>query len=142
MPKAATKPRATRKAAPTTKSKKDPNHPKRALSAYMFFANEERPKVIQESPETSFGMCNFLFLQCPTLPHTRLPIDSHAAHILFPPASLRVSCPLLTVPGQIGKILGPFDKKAAEDKKRYETQKAAYIAKPASAGEEEEEDEE
>lgn len=56
MPKEATK---TRKAkatkADTGKKKKDPNAPKRGLSAYMFFANEQREKVREENPGIKFG---------------------------------------------------------------------------------------
>ncbi|KAF4777792.1 HMG box protein [Colletotrichum scovillei] len=92
MPKAATK----RGAAKDTKkrAKKDPNAPKRGLSAYMFFANEQRENVREENPGISFG--------------------------------------------QVGKILGerwkalnekqrgPYEAKAATDKKRYEDEKQAY----------------
>jgi len=47
MPKEATK----RKAKETkVKRKKDPNAPKRGLSAYMFFANAQRDKVREENP--------------------------------------------------------------------------------------------
>lgn len=35
--------------------KKDPNAPKRALSAYMFFANDQREVVRTENPSASFG---------------------------------------------------------------------------------------
>ncbi|VVT57018.1 uncharacterized protein SAPINGB_P005493 [Magnusiomyces paraingens] len=42
--------------APTKKGKKkDPNAPKRSLSAYMFFANEKRDEVRNENPGISFG---------------------------------------------------------------------------------------
>lgn len=34
----------------------DPNAPKRGLSAYMFFANEQRENVRDENPGISFGM--------------------------------------------------------------------------------------
>ncbi|KAI8640685.1 high mobility group box domain-containing protein [Parasitella parasitica] len=44
MPKA-TKPR----------SKKDPAAPKRSLSAYMFFSQENRAKIKEENPDASFG---------------------------------------------------------------------------------------
>jgi len=37
------------------KKKKDPNAPKRGLSAYMFFANEQREKVREENPGIKFG---------------------------------------------------------------------------------------
>ena len=39
----------------STRRKKDPNAPKRALSAYMFFANENRDIVRSENPDVSFG---------------------------------------------------------------------------------------
>ncbi|ANB14612.1 Nhp6bp [Sugiyamaella lignohabitans] len=37
------------------KKKKDPNAPKRALSAYMYFANENRDNIKNENPDISFG---------------------------------------------------------------------------------------
>ncbi|SCU92247.1 LAMI_0E09472g1_1 [Lachancea mirantina] len=46
-------PRETKKR--TARRKKDPNAPKRALSAYMFFANENRDIVRAENPGISFG---------------------------------------------------------------------------------------
>lgn len=33
----------------------DPNAPKRGLSAYMFFANEQRENVREENPGIKFG---------------------------------------------------------------------------------------
>ncbi|KAG0751912.1 hypothetical protein G6F57_017189 [Rhizopus arrhizus] len=75
------------------RSKKDPSAPKRGLSAYMFFSQDQRPNVKEENPKASFG--------------------------------------------EIGKILGerwkalseeekkPYLKKAEDDKKRYEDEKAA-----------------
>ena len=33
----------------------DPNAPKRGLSAYMFFANEQRENVRDENPGITFG---------------------------------------------------------------------------------------
>lgn len=59
MPKDATaKPR--RKAAekaekPARKTKKDPNAPKRALSAYMFFSQDWRERIKTENPDAGFG---------------------------------------------------------------------------------------
>ncbi|KAL4916281.1 high mobility group box domain-containing protein [Aspergillus aurantiobrunneus] len=44
---------STREAAP--RKKKDPNAPKRGLSAYMFFANDNREKVREENPGITFG---------------------------------------------------------------------------------------
>ncbi|KAK8900923.1 hypothetical protein QC760_010387 [Botrytis cinerea] len=38
-----------------TRSCIDPNAPKRGLSAYMFFANEQRDNVREENPGISFG---------------------------------------------------------------------------------------
>merc|ERR1711879_167123 len=37
------------------KKKKDPNAPKKALSAYMFFAQANRDKVKKEHPDATFG---------------------------------------------------------------------------------------
>jgi hypothetical protein len=37
------------------KAKKDPNAPKKGLSAYMFFAKEMREKIKEENPEATFG---------------------------------------------------------------------------------------
>jgi len=54
MPKEATKTRKTR-GAKSEKRKKDPNAPKRGLSAYMFFANDNRDKVREENPGIKFG---------------------------------------------------------------------------------------
>jgi len=46
----------TRKAKKTEgKRKKDPNAPKRGLSAYMFFANDNRDKVREDNPGIKFG---------------------------------------------------------------------------------------
>ncbi|KIW12515.1 non-histone chromosomal protein 6 [Exophiala spinifera] len=53
MPKAAAKSKT--KATRGDKKKKDPNAPKRGLSAYMFFANEQRENVREENPGISFG---------------------------------------------------------------------------------------
>lgn len=33
----------------------DPNAPKRGLSAYMFFANDQREKVREDNPGIKFG---------------------------------------------------------------------------------------
>jgi len=44
-----------RKPAKSAKKKKDPNAPKRGLSAYMFFANEQRENVRTENPGIAFG---------------------------------------------------------------------------------------
>jgi hypothetical protein len=44
---------------PARKAKKDPNAPKRALSAYMFFSQDWRERIKTENPDAGFGM--FLF---------------------------------------------------------------------------------
>jgi hypothetical protein len=38
-----------------TDASPDPNMPKRGLSAYMFFANDQRDKVRDENPGIKFG---------------------------------------------------------------------------------------
>ncbi|THH08839.1 hypothetical protein EW145_g2444 [Phellinidium pouzarii] len=45
----------TERAAPRAKSKKDPNAPKRALSAYMFFSQDWRERIKVENPDAGFG---------------------------------------------------------------------------------------
>jgi hypothetical protein len=40
---------------PARKSKKDPNAPKRALSAYMFFSQDWRERIKTENPDAGFG---------------------------------------------------------------------------------------
>ncbi|SAM62229.1 probable NHP6B-nonhistone chromosomal protein [Ustilago bromivora] len=39
----------------TTKSKKDPAAPKRPLSAYMFFSQDQRERVKADNPDAGFG---------------------------------------------------------------------------------------
>ncbi|KAF2202358.1 hypothetical protein GQ43DRAFT_430817 [Delitschia confertaspora ATCC 74209] len=55
MPKAASTRGKGKDKADGGKKKKDPNAPKRGLSAYMFFANEQREKVREENPGIKFG---------------------------------------------------------------------------------------
>ena len=38
-----------------TKKKKDPNAPKGALSAFMYFSKAKRPEIKEDNPEASFG---------------------------------------------------------------------------------------
>lgn len=80
----------------TKKAKKDPNAPKRALSSYMFFAKEKRVDIVKKNPEIAKDVA------------------------------------------AIGKMIGaawnaleeaekaPYEKLAAEDRARYEREKAAY----------------
>jgi hypothetical protein len=75
----------------------------------MFFANDNRDKVREENPGIKFGMSR--------------------------PSSSLLS---LTLPGDVGKILGekwkelsdkerkPYDEKARVDKERYESEKLRY----------------
>lgn len=44
------------------RSKKDKSGPKRGLSAYMFFSQEQRPKVKEENPDANFGTFQILIL--------------------------------------------------------------------------------
>lgn len=53
MPKAAAKTKTGK--VEKRRTKKDPNAPKRGLSAYMFFANEQRENVRDENPGITFG---------------------------------------------------------------------------------------
>jgi hypothetical protein len=82
----------------------------------MFFANEQRENVHKENPGISFGKCSIAG-PSPSL-------NDHVANA-FPV-------------GQVGKVLGerwkalnekqrgPYEAKAAQDKKRYEDEKASY----------------
>ncbi len=47
--------RARKSSCQTNRLPADPNAPKRGLSAYMFFANEQRENVREENPGISFG---------------------------------------------------------------------------------------
>lgn len=99
----------------------DPNAPKRGLSAYMFFANEQRDNVREENPGITFGKSSLLFLVW-----------------LSDPSRSNQLTPCLRATGQVGKVLGerwkalnmkqrePYEAKAATDKKRYEDEKASY----------------
>ena len=42
-------------AAKKKKRKKDPNAPKRSKSAFMFFAKERRPQLVEANPKWTFG---------------------------------------------------------------------------------------
>lgn len=55
MPKQKTATGRKSKRSDAGKKKKDPNAPKRGLSAYMFFANEQREVVREEEPGLAFG---------------------------------------------------------------------------------------
>ncbi|KAL9033570.1 MAG: hypothetical protein Q9214_007450 [Letrouitia sp. 1 TL-2023] len=117
MPKEKSTRKTKAKAADSGKKKKDPNAPKRGLSAYMFFANDNREAVREENPGISFGkgsryLRNIAFIADHRMHHT----------------------------GQVGKVLGekwkalnpkqrePYEQKAKADKERYESEKASYAA--------------
>lgn len=53
MPKDATAP--TTRRTTVTRRKKDPNAPKRPITAYMFYAQDQRKVVNQEHPDAKFG---------------------------------------------------------------------------------------
>ena len=42
----------------------DPNMPKRGLSAYMFFANDQRDKVREDNPGIKFGELSLSISPC------------------------------------------------------------------------------
>ncbi|PFH61713.1 hypothetical protein XA68_16513 [Ophiocordyceps unilateralis] len=62
MPKAAAGKRGAKEV--KRRGKKDPNAPKRGLSAYMFFANEQRENVREENPGISFGQVGKILGRC------------------------------------------------------------------------------
>ena len=76
------------------KAKKDPNAPKKAMSAFMYFSNKMRPKIKAENPAISFGD---LGKRIGELYRALTPTEKE-----------------------------PYEKMAAEDKKRFEKAKAAY----------------
>lgn len=61
MPKEATKTKSRKAASKSEKTPrggkktKDPNAPKRAMSAYMFFSQDWRERIRTENPDASFG---------------------------------------------------------------------------------------
>ncbi|CRG95975.1 hypothetical protein PGAL8A_00318800 [Plasmodium gallinaceum] len=85
------------------KNKKDPHAPKRSLSAYMFFAKEKRAEIIRNDPELSKDVA------------TVGKMIGEAWNKL----------------GEKEKI--PFEKKAQEDKIRYEKEKAEYASSKVKA---------
>ena len=78
------------------KAKKDPNAPKRNMSAYFLYSMYARPQVKKDSPEASFGEIARLISE------------------QFKKLS--------------DKERKKWDKKAAEDKERYQKEMAAYNA--------------
>ena len=55
LKRSGTKTASSKKTSAKGRKKKDPNAPKRALSAYMYFAQAARPGIKEENPEASFG---------------------------------------------------------------------------------------
>jgi hypothetical protein len=43
--------------------KKDPDAPKRALSAFMLYSQEQRPIVKKENPDAAFGIFYYFYLR-------------------------------------------------------------------------------
>ena len=88
--------------------------PKRGLSAYMFFANDQREVVRDENPGISFGIIYVYLVWLPSVI-----ADRHFT-------------------GQVGKVLGekwkklsdkerkPYEQQARDDKARYEREKASW----------------
>lgn len=81
------------------RAKKDPNAPKRALSAYMFFAKDKREEIIKKNPS--------------------LKSDISKVGKMIGEAWSKLSA----------AERGPYEKKAAADKGRYEKEIAAYRKK-------------
>lgn len=76
------------------KAKKDPNAPKRNMSAYFLYSIDARPKVKEENPDSDFGeIARIISAQFKALPE---------------------------------KERKKWEKKAAEDKERYQREMAAY----------------
>ncbi|KAF8821590.1 HMG (high mobility group) box domain-containing protein [Cardiosporidium cionae] len=79
------------------KAQKDPNAPKRALSSYMYFAKDKRQDILRSNPS--------------------------------------LKSEVTKISKMIGEVWGklsekdkiPYVKKAANDKQRYEKEKAAYL---------------
>lgn len=78
------------------KAKKDPNAPKRNMSAYFLYSMFARPQVKNDNPEASFGsIARIISEQFKALPD---------------------------------KERKKWEKKAADDKERYQREMAAYKA--------------
>jgi len=58
------------------KAKKDPNAPKRNMSAYFLYSIEARPQVKADNPDASFGdsKYNLLLNILPLIPFWRIPL--------------------------------------------------------------------
>ena len=99
--------KAAEKSEKSTKAskKKDPNAPKRALSAYMFFSQDWRERIKTENPGAGFGMSSLspsalLFSSCS-------------------PRSLRTCADKkLSSSGEVGKLLGAKWKEMDEEEKQ------------------------
>lgn len=49
-------PKEKKVAAKSGKKKKDPNAPKRPLSAFMLFSQDKRASIKEENPDVTFGL--------------------------------------------------------------------------------------
>ena len=102
------------------KPKKDPNAPKRGLSAFMFFSSDNRGESHQPGPGT------LIYLEAMTL--------SVRSHVTDKIKKEHPDCSF----GEVGKYLGEawgkcsaadkkkYEEKAAKDKARYEKEMAKY----------------
>jgi hypothetical protein len=91
-PSAKVSKRATTSDDKKKRGKKDPNAPKRALSAYMFFSQANRETVIKENPEAKFGKLQVYFKEKKKL--------------------------IFLYKGEIGKILGAKWKEMTDEEKK------------------------
>nr|ODO00865.1 non-histone chromosomal protein 6 [Cryptococcus depauperatus CBS 7855] len=113
-----------------SKKDKDPNKPKRALSAYMFFVQDYRERIKTENPEASFGdVGKLLGIKWKEMSD----------------AEKKASCD--QVCGSKLTLRQPYNDKAKADKERADKQNADYKAdgkskKSAAKDEESDEDDE
>ena len=75
-------------------TKKDPNAPKRSLTAFMFYSSKRRPELKEENPDWGFGQFGKA-------------IGAEWA-------------------AMSDKQKGPYEKQAAKDKTRYDSEMAVY----------------
>jgi len=152
-----------------SKAKKDPNAPKRGLSAYMFFSQDWRDRVKAENPEAGFGEIGKLLgakwkeldedEKKPYIDQAakdkNAPKRALSAYMFFSQdwrERIKAENPDAGF-GEVGKLLGakwkeldedekkPYVELAAKDKTRAEQEKSAYDGKNGAASGEGEADE-
>ena len=124
------------------RSKKDPNAPKRAMSAYILFSNDHRAQVKEEKQGLKFGdIARELASRWKTCsPGEKSVRTKHSTHTAAGcsgaepphPASARAACCSCLLP--LSRLLPlpavqKYEAKSAKDKSRYEKEMAAYKAK-------------